>query len=154
MDITINSPIVKEEARKIIEPELLPGFDSLPSFSIPTIDYEKLINTIKLKVAVARCARLSYLTFDRKIDYAKDIALADMLFKNKHASPFEHVCRCMSNEEYKSFIKGRVKLGLDGSTGGWGGPPQETYHPTAELMGWCNNLKGFIQYRYLIENQS
>jgi len=145
MDITINSPIVKEKVRKIIEPELLPGFDSLPSFSIPTIDYQKLINTIKVQVAIARCARLSYMTFEGKIDYKKDIELFEMLAKNKHASPFEHVAKAMSDFEYSIFAKHTAVY----TNGSW--TPNPTYKNVDEA--WCNNIRGFIQYRFFLENE-
>lgn len=44
----------------------------------------------RVMVATARCARLSYMTFDGEIDYGKDIKLHDQLLENKHASPMEH----------------------------------------------------------------
>lgn len=44
----------------------------------------------QLKVATARCARTSYLTFEGEIDVAKDIGLHDQLAKSGHWSPFEH----------------------------------------------------------------
>ena len=115
--------------------------------------YKPSIEKAKLKIATARAARLSYMTFDGEIDYEKDIKLHDQLIGPPfHASPFEHCARAMSEEEYDSFIKGEVKLGLDTSAGGWGGPPNTTYHPSENTQGWCNNFRGFIQYRYLIEN--
>lgn len=110
-------------------------------------------NQILLKICIARCARLSYMTFNNEIDYEKDIKLHDQLLGSKHYSPFEHCARAMSEEEYDSFIKGKVKLRLDTSTGGWGGPPSTTYHPSKNIQGWCNNFRGFIPYRYLIENK-
>lgn len=89
----------------------------------------------KLKVAIARCARLSYMTFEGEIDYEKDIKLHDTLLKSGHMSPFEHVTRAMTNNEYYEFFKGEVK-------------DPKYYNGN----GWCNNFKGFIPYRYLIEN--
>ena len=56
---------------------------------------------ILAKLAVARCARVSYETHDTgKIYQAKDIALHDSLRDSGHMSPFEHVARPMTNEEY------------------------------------------------------
>jgi thymidylate synthase ThyX len=56
---------------------------------------------ILAKLAVARCARVSYETHDTgKIDQAKDIALHDSLRDSGHMSPFEHVARPMTIEEY------------------------------------------------------
>jgi thymidylate synthase ThyX len=48
----------------------------------------------RLRISVARCARVSYLTHDGARDHAKDIALFDRLVEggaNGHWSPFEHV---------------------------------------------------------------
>ena len=123
------------------------------------IDIEKLANINPngkdfIKVATARCARLSYMTFDGEIDYEKDIQLHNRLLADGHMSPFEHCARAMNEEEYDSFIKGRVTLGLNTSSGGWGGPPNTTYHPKENVKGWCNNFRGFIPYRYLIENNN
>lgn len=42
------------------------------------------------RVAVARCARISYLTHDRR-DAGADLALWDRLLEGGHWSPFEHV---------------------------------------------------------------
>lgn len=88
-----------------------------------------------IKIATARCARLSYMTFEEKIDYEKDIKLHDQLLKSKHMSPFEHCARVMINQEYDDFHKGDLSK------------------DNASQYGWCNNFKGFIQYRYLIENE-
>lgn len=125
----------------------------LHNFGIVECDNVYDIDELKLCVATARAARLSYMTFDGEIDYAKDITLHDTLLISKHMSPFEHCTRAMSDKEYDSFIKGEVKLGLDTSTGGWGGPPNTTYHPSENTQGWCNNFRGFIPYRYLIEHK-
>lgn len=68
--------------------------------------HEALHNEIKLKVAVARCARLSYMTFDGDIDYAKDIALHDQLLASKHMSPTEHVALCTNDSNWYGNFKG------------------------------------------------
>lgn len=97
--------------------------------------YESLQN-IAVKISVARAARLSYMTFEGKIDYEKDIALHDQLLSAKHASPFEHCCRVLTEEEYNTL--GKIVL-----------------HSENEYIfekGWCDNFKGFISYRHLIEN--
>ena len=124
-----------------------------------------------IKIATARCARLSYMTFEGKIDYKKDIALHDQLLAAKHASPFEHCARAMTDLEYYSFIKGEVptykdedgilnyeyypysngKTNRDGEL--WMGFIGENPN-NGERFGWCNNFRGFIQYRYLVESQT
>ncbi len=51
---------------------------------------EGLTEEQRLKVATARAARLSYLTFEGDIDVAKDCELHDRLLASGHLSPFEH----------------------------------------------------------------
>lgn len=43
-----------------------------------------------IKVCVGRCARVSYLTFDGRLDFNADVALHDRLLTSGHFSPFEH----------------------------------------------------------------
>lgn len=116
-----------------------------------------------IKVATARCARLSYMTFDGEINYEKDIKLHDQLLSSGHMSPFEHCARVMSDEEYYSFIKGKVPTQVDkyGITNlemmpfATGEPPvgfSGLNSNNGNKYGWCNNFRGFIPYRYLIEN--
>jgi hypothetical protein len=99
-----------------------------------------------IQIATARCARLSYMTFDGEIDYGKDIKLHDRLLESKHMSPFEHCARAMTDKEYFEFAKGRM-LVKDGY--GDGDSLEQDFDNTD---GWCNNFRGFIPYRYLIEN--
>lgn len=49
-------------------------------------------NEDKLKIATARCARVSYLSFDGKMDIQKDFEIYNKLAGSvpKHLSPFEH----------------------------------------------------------------
>jgi hypothetical protein len=49
----------------------------------------KISNIIssKLKIATARCARLSYNNHNGEIDYQKDIELHDRLLRDHHMSP-------------------------------------------------------------------
>lgn len=58
----------------------IPFSDRMPDVNLET----------QLKIATARCARVSYLTFDNEIDVAKDIELHDRLSGSGHWSPFEH----------------------------------------------------------------
>lgn len=105
-----------------------------------------------IKIATARCARLSYMTFDGEIDYEKDIALHDRLLADGHMSPFEHCARAMTIDEYMSFIKGQMEIvELDEPNDGEIVAYNKVWNDEPEA-GWCNNFKGFVQYRYLIEN--
>lgn len=51
---------------------------------------EGLTQEQQIKIAVARCARVSYLTFEGDIDPGKDYDLHDSLLQSGHMSPFEH----------------------------------------------------------------
>lgn len=113
------------------------------------------VQQAKIEIAIARCARLSYMTFDGEIDYEKDLKLYDTLLKSHHMSPFEHCARAMSDEEYLTNIKGKIdadEYQLDNEDGF-----PNYVNPTGisienSVSGWCNNFRGFIQYRHLIEN--
>jgi len=167
------------DARNESRPQLLqpgewhiPFGDKMNSESIAqaigfkTSDYDWYNKELwsRIKIAIARAARLSYLTFDGEINYQKDIKLHDDLFTNKHMSPFEHAAQCMSELQYFSFVKGEYPTTEDQ----WGIVNYEKYpiikKPMFEdeiigenpnnrnLYGWCNNFRGFIPYRYIIEN--
>ena len=98
-------------------------------------------SSFNLKVSTAKCARVSYTVVgeeSKEPNYDNDLKLHDRLLESGHFSPFEHCAKAMSDEEYESFIKGEVDFGFD--------IPKHT-------MGWCNNFKGFIPYRYLIDKK-
>jgi hypothetical protein len=113
------------------------------------------INRTKIKIATARCARLSYMTFDGDIDYEKDIRLHDQLLENHHYSCFEHCARVMTEKEYESFYKGKLhpRTITTSGTGRLSADEDWEVFETGDGIGWCNNFKGFISYRYLIENK-
>lgn len=110
-------------------------------------DNELVRRLSRQKVSIARCARLSYMTFDGEIDYAKDIALHDHLLKSGHMSPFEHIARCMTLEEEVAFRKGHHDVIFNDQT-------ENTFWEILEEdynRAWCNNFQGWIPYRYLVE---
>ena len=103
---------------------------------------------LKTKIAVARCARISYETLGDNpvIDYRKDVELHDTLLAIKHMSPFEHCAVVMEDEEYYSHIK---TTSADGFL-----IEKDIYVDTTfnrKDVGWSRNLKGFKQYREFIE---
>ncbi len=116
-------------------------------------EVEEAVQKFKLKVSTARCARLSYMTFDGEIDYEKDLKLHDTLLESHHMSPFEHCARAMSGKEYCTFIKGKSNANWDTDL-----VTDNTYEISAQfdnsVLGWCRNLKGFIPYRAIIENSN
>ena len=95
-----------------------------------TIDYGRLqtelgalssgeCDSLKIKIATARCARVSYMNFEGKDDYAADIKLYNILKASGHMSPFEHVAQALPYdkqsgnfigfEQYRKTIAGESK---------------------------------------------
>lgn len=66
------------------------------------------LEELKKKIAVARCARVSYYNFDGKDDYAADIKLCDRLFGStpRHLSPAEHVAQAAEEDKYIGNFRG------------------------------------------------
>ena len=64
----------------------------------------------KLKVAVARCARISYMTQDGVIDPPKDFELYNRLTQSGHYSPCEHVALAVRDSAYVGNFKGWYQL--------------------------------------------
>lgn len=74
------------------EPDYLDEDDwHLPLIGFPG-DYDETRET-RVKLSVARCARVAYLTHDGKRDVAADLKLYDRLREGGHWSPFEHAAR-------------------------------------------------------------
>lgn len=103
---------------------------------------QKEIEEFKIKVVTARCARLSYQTLgdNPKIDYKADLKLYKTLYDSGHFSPFEHIGRAMSREEYYTHVRGIGKRDVTGNL----------IFSRAQY-GWSNNFKGFIQNRATLE---
>ena len=133
--------------------ELKAGEYHIPMIS--DLESVKLSTNNQIKLSVGRAANTSYTVIGdgKELTLEQAVKIHDKCKELNHSSVFEHCARAMNEEEYDSFIKGKVELGLDTSAGGWGGPPNTTYHPSENTRGWCNNFRGFIQYRYLIENK-
>jgi hypothetical protein len=118
-------------------------FDLKPiikTVDIKSEEFKKFIPPF-VKVSVAMAARTSYTVVagEVKVDYENMLELHDKLltWNPPHSSPFEHCARAMNNKEYYSFLRG---------TKG------DDYEFPKETLGWCYNLKGFIPYRYLVDN--
>lgn len=114
-----------------------------------TLKYNRLFDgdSIAIKIATARCARISYQTLGNnpKIDYEADLRLHDILAKSGHWSPFEHVARAMHDWEYNSYVIGQADMFDD--------PDDGIAGFSDSMLGWCRNFRGFIQYRSLIDHE-
>jgi hypothetical protein len=85
-------------------------------------EYEKYVNDLNLKIATAKCARVSYTTVgsEYKTEYRADIELYNRLLESGHMSPFEHCAQVMCETDYYE-------------------------------RPWSRNFKGFMQYREIVE---
>jgi hypothetical protein len=87
-------------------------------------------------MSVAMAARTSYTVVgeEKELNPHALIGLHDRLlaWDPPHSSPLEHCAQAMTNEEYWSSF-GTTAQNTKGN-------------------GWCNNLKGFIPYRYMVDN--
>lgn len=86
-------------------------------------EYEKYVNGLNLKIATAKCARVSYTTVgsENKSVYTADIELYNRLLESGHMSPFEHCAQVMCETDYYE-------------------------------RPWSRNFKGFKQYREIVES--
>lgn len=82
-----------------------------------------------LKIATARCARLSYLTFDGDHSPQKDIMMHDRLARVGHWSPFEHCAEAMNPEPYDFRRLLQLRSNFDG--------------PEHVFCGWLQYRKTF-----------
>jgi thymidylate synthase ThyX len=66
------------------------------------------LQDLKIKIAIARCARISYFNYEGKDDYEADVKLCDRLFGNnpKHLSPTEHVAMATDDSNFIGNFKG------------------------------------------------
>ncbi|MGH9160975.1 MAG: hypothetical protein ACRD2X_13445, partial [Vicinamibacteraceae bacterium] len=72
------------------------------------------------KIAVARCARVSYLTHFGQRDIEKDVDLYERLLADRHMSPFEHVATARADavpdgnfvgwKQYRSLVEANEPL--------------------------------------------
>lgn len=104
---------------------------------------DEAIETAMIRIATARCARVSYLNFEGKDDYEADIKLHDRLCSMGHWSPFEHCAQSMSEEQTRLNVSGKIPVSIKKSVS----IPEKS-------RGWSGNFKGFIQYRKMFENEN
>lgn len=125
---------IQEAAYKVLEAlnKSIPVVKGLGEYHIPfgdRFDLDKVhavmeetnfsMSEVMLRIAVARCARVSYLNFEGKDDYTADLKLFDRLLEAGHMSPFEHVAVAMNNhnhygnfvgwKQYRQFLDGENK---------------------------------------------
>lgn len=104
-------------------------------------DADELSNAEKIKLAVARCARVSYLTHDGQRDIMADFDLHDRLLAAGHMSPFQHVGRPMEpNDIVQQWA-------------GVGGITRIDAHHVNVREHFSGNFRGWVQYRKTIPGE-
>lgn len=103
------------------------------------VDYtNKLLNDALIKIATARCARVSYTVVgeeDKPDNYENDFKLHDRLSASGHWSPFEHCAKSMkslSASELTAMVSNHEEV----------------------PNNWSGNFKGFVQYRKMFQNEN
>ena len=103
-----------------------------------------------IKMSVCLTAKVSYTKIgdENTITIGKAREMYDKLKNSGHWSCFGHIAKCMTIEEYDSWIKGKCDL-MDFSR--FNG---ETFIeiPSKDKRGWNKNLKGFISLRQYVED--
>lgn len=137
------------------------GFEHNPGFIIGA---SNIVNA-KIKIATARSARTSYTVIGEEgkpDNYGADIKLHDVrLIPPGHNSPMEHANRAMTEEEFETFSK-TIVIPRDQFEEYKSKNPLRWYQvmhvSKKEIVitefGWCQNMRGFIPYRYMIPNEN
>jgi hypothetical protein len=105
----------------------------------------KIVNQLKIKIATARQARVSYYDFLGKKDFVSDERLYyRLLGPPLHASPTEHCARAMTQKEHESCSRTILK------------PTSDIDGPLEFIQegGWLGNFRGFIQLRKMLPNEN
>lgn len=110
-----------------------------------------------IKISTAMSARTSYTVVgdEKEIDYERLINLHNLLIEQDppHSSPLEHCARAMDNKEYVCFAKGSLNaVEIDEPNKGEYVAYLKMWSDDSEA-GWCGPYKGFMSYRYFIDNK-
>jgi hypothetical protein len=102
----------------------------------------------KIQIAVARCARISYETYDGQFSIDADVELFHRLKGSGHLSPFEHVAKAIPSAD----------LGIFSYTYGYAIQLPEGLRDKLYLLDddskvlWTRQYSGFYTYRHHLED--
>lgn len=103
-----------QDFKYISDQKKLEYYADMSSWHIPFSDKmpEELTNSDKIKIATARCARISYMTFDGDIDPQKDLQLFSRLVEANppHMSAAEHIAFPVTEDKFFGNTKSWVQL--------------------------------------------
>jgi hypothetical protein len=120
-----------------------------------------------IKISVCLTAKVSYTKIgdENSITIEKAREMYERLKNSQHWSCFGHIGRCMTDEEYENWLKGKVKgyystniekqkfVDVDGKSF-LHGVNRDLVKPYFDLKdkGWNKHLKGFISLRQYVED--
>lgn len=119
------------------------------------LGYKYSLEELKIRIAVARCARVSYTVVGEEgkaPNYEKDIELHDRLSQSGHWSTFEHCAKAMNDVEYYTSVN--IPDSEHEYTIMNGGVIVHDRFILNNYLGWSGNFKGFIQYRKMFNNEN
>lgn len=99
------------------------------------------------KVSAGRCARVSYLTHDGIRDPARDVELHDDLGEDHHMSPFEHIARPFSRDEWETIRELQFEISKTLQL------PKSKRDEMCRQVEFSGNFRGWHQYRKDIPNE-
>jgi len=106
LEIRIIAGMMKEAYAASTPALLHEGEWHLPFIQEHELEWAKENPLDAVKAVTARCARVSYLTHDKKvIDLSADFRLADSLAASGHMSPFEHAATPIPDKEWNVRMK-------------------------------------------------
>lgn len=100
----------------------------------------------KIMLSCAMTARVSYTTIEdnETLTLEKAKRIYDKCVQQGHFSVVSHCAKCMTTEEYETWIKGKVQK--DNYADGY------SYEVPKEAKGFNKNLRGFISLRQYVED--
>jgi hypothetical protein len=110
---------------------------------LPLVDERDngLRRTDKIKLSVARCARVSYLTHEGIRDPKADLDLYERLISGGHMSPAEHVARPMSMHDVGAAMEKFAGVTCD----------RTKVNPAQHFSG---NFRGWVQHRKTVAGEA
>ena len=101
----------------------------------------------KIMLSCAMTARVSYTTIEdnETLTLEKAKRIYDKCVQQGHFSVVSHCTKCMTTEEYETWIKGKVQK--DNYTDGY------SYEVPENAKGFNKNLRGFISLRQYVEDK-
>ena len=155
---------IRQRMRESTPQELEPGWWHLPFAREEELEElcarratgtHNLFEENLLRVCGRRLARVSFDKHTDSEEFSISIGKGGELIASRHYSPFEHMARPVTRSDMEDpDLRKHLMVTLDdiyqsyfGDSGTWA----DDDNPPIESRVWSGNLRGFIQYRKLIE---